>query len=712
MLFGVFCRGIAETNDMKTSSSVSKSLLMRECAMRCSARRVVLIVILIVAVRLLWLSFFSGPSSVHPQAKDVLENRASLSKLIDEKSGVQMSQNVRDVGLEARTGSFYLDGKPLRIIGGSFHYFRTHPKQWKCRLERMKAAYVNTVTIYIPWNMHEQRRGVYDFAVGGWDLVRFIKLVQQMELHLIVRPGPYICAEWDFGGFPSWLLHDPNMVTRSSRYPPYMNHVKKYYSQLLPVLARFTHQKGGPIIAFQIENEFGSSKTSPDRTYLRFLVELFRSHDINELLFTSDGAKQLPNGTLLPEVFATVNFNKEPAERLEKLHMFQPRKPLMVAEFWPGWFDHWGEEHHTMSANEFTTSVGTIFAHNASINLYMFVGGTNFWFWNGANYKEGMTLPTVTSYDYDTLISECGDIHPQKFNAFRSLLKKYGLITATELLPVPRNPPKQAYGLVKVEETMALHSVLKLAAAETLTLQYPVFMEFLSVNGNGGQGYGYIVYRAYFRGDVVTLRGALHDWAQVFVNGVLVKVIDSRKDAPVVVQINTRPSISSQESAKNCLEILVENMGHVNYAYQGLTNMRKGFQGEISSDVERISNWEHIPLEFDSKLIEAIQQSKDWKPVTNYSTATRFYRGSFIISEDPLDTFLDMSEWGKGVAIVNGFVLGRYWNVGPQQTLYVPWPLLKKGKNEVIVFELLKAGSGFKFIDKPILASNLKATSV
>jgi len=321
-----------------------------------------------------------------------------------------------------------------------------------------------------------------------------------------------------------------------------------------------------------------------------------------------------------------------------------------------------------------------------------------------------MTLPTITSYDYDTLISECGDVHPRKFKAFRNLLKKYGLITDTELLPIPKDPPKEAYGFVKVEEVMAMDSVLKLAA-ESLTLQDPVFMEFLSVNGNGGQGYGYIVYRAYFRGDVVTLRGALHDWAQVFVNGVLVKVIDSRKDAPVALQINTRLS-SSQESVKNTLEILVENMGHVNFGYKNLTNLRKGFQGEISSDAERIKKWEHIPLEFDSRLIEAIQQSKDWKPVTNGSTATQFYRGSFTIYEDPLDTFLDMSEWGKGVAVVNGFVLGRYWNIGPQQALYVPWPLLKKGKNEVIVFELQKVGSRFKFIDKPILASSPKANSV
>jgi len=630
---------------------------------------------------------------------DISDNTRSLSRMLATKSHIRMTKPVKGVGLEARGSSFYLDGKPLRIISGSFHYFRTHPEQWKDRLERMKAAYVNTVTTYIPWNLHERRRGVYNFAADGFDLVRFIKLVHQMELHLIIRPGPYICAEWDLGGLPSWLLHDPNMAVRTSRYAPYINHVKEYFKQLLPLLARFTYQRGGPIVAFQVENEFGSSQTSPDKRYLEFLVNLFRLHDINELLFTSDGAEKLPNGTL-SGVLATVNFNREVDERLQKLHMFQPGKPLMVAEFWPGWFDHWGEKHHTMHVSEFNVKVEKILAHNASINLYMFVGGTNFWFWNGANYKKHVTLPTATSYDYDTLISECGDVHPQKFKAFRALLKKYGLLTATELQPIPVGPVKRAYGLVKIQEVMTIDSLRQLAG-ETLTLEDPLFMEFLSLNGSDGQGYGYIIYRAHFRGSVVNLKGSLHDWAQVFVNGHLVRTISSLED----VQVDTQISFKSQDSDRKTVEILVENMGHVNFGFVDISNMRKGFQGEISSDMEHIRNWEHISLEFDSRLVDAIRQSKDWKPITSASTKAHLYRGSFTIEQDPLDTFLDMSGWGKGVAIVNGFVLGRYWKVGPQQTLYVPWPLLKKGRNEVIVFELLSADSAFKFIDKPILGT-------
>jgi len=685
-----------------TASLGLKKSLMRECAVRCSARRIVLTVILVVTVRILWLSFFnSWGSSRSAHVSDDTEKNGMLSGLLGTKTGVHKLQNIKNVGLEVRGRSFYLDGKPFRIISGSFHYFRTHPEQWKDRLERMKAAYVNTVTTYIPWNLHERRRREYNFAVDGWDIVRFIKLVYEMKLHLIIRPGPYICAEWDFGGFPSWLLHDPNMVTRTHTYTPYINHVKEYFSHLLPLLAQFTHQRGGPIIAFQVENEFGSSDMCPDQSYLRLLVNLFRSHDINELLFTSDGAKQLPNGTL-PDILATVNFNEDAGKQLDKLHLFQPRKPLMVMEFWPGWFDHWGEEHHTMPVAEFNKLVDVIFARNASINFYMFVGGTNFGFWNGANFNKGVTLPTVTSYDYDTLISECGDVHPHKFKAFRKLLKKHGLITESQLLSaLPLGPPKQAYGRVKLEQVLTMDSVFKLGG-ETLTLHDPIFMEFLSVNGNSGQGYGYIVYRAYFRGTVISLKGALHDWAQVFINGLLVKTIDSRKDVPVDIRL----TVGSQQAARNTIEILVENMGHTNHAYASrLSNMRKGFQGEVSTDVEKIKNWEHIPLEFDDRFIKAIQHSRDWQSVVNTSRPAQLYRASFFISQDPLDTFLDMSNWGKGIAVVNGFVLGRYWNIGPQQTLYVPWPLLNKGKNEVMVFELKKSDSMFKFTDKPILAS-------
>jgi len=663
-----------------------KSPLASACAVRCSTHRVSLAVAVITVHLLSSLSIFSSPAYAHFNSNS--------------------EQNSVTPGLVARDGSFYLDERPFRIISGSFHYFRTRPEQWKYRLERMKAGYVNTVSTYIPWNLHERRRGEYNFTVDGWDIVRFIRLVQQTGLYMIVRAGPYINSQRDFGGLPSWLLHDPNMVTRTHTYQPYMNHVKRYFDQLLPLLAPLTYQKGGPIIAFQVENEFGLSFTSPDPSYLQFLVNLFRSHSLNELLFTTDyvdttdHADTLQSGTL-PGMLATVVLNEAADEQLKVLELFQPGKPLMVSEFWTGWYDLWGEEHSTMPVAQFRHVADEIFKRDASINLYMFVGGTDFWFWNGAQGNES-PLPQTTSYDYDALVSECGDIRRDKFRAFQALLRKYGFITDSQLQqPLPQDPPKQAYGIVELEHVLTMDSVSQLVV-DTVTLQDPVYMEFLPVNGDGGQGYGYIIYRAYFRGTVVTMKGELHDWAQVYVNGLLIKTIISH-DVPVDISF----AISSEVSDRNCIEILVENMGHVDYWYSRPkhSNDRKGFQGEISSDIEKINNWEHVPLEFDSHLIDAIQNSKDWKPAASASGTARLYRGSLFISEEPLDTFLDMSDWGKGFAVVNGFVLGRYWNIGPQMTLYVPWPLLQTGKNEVMVFELEQAGSTLNFIDYPILAS-------
>jgi beta-galactosidase GanA len=561
----------------------------------------------------------------------------------------------------------------------------------------MKAACLNTVTIYIPWNFHERQRGVYDFAADGWDLVRFIKLVHEMGLHLIVRPGPYICAEWEFGGLPSWLFHDPSMVVRSSKYPPYLKHVERYFAQLLPVLARFAHQKGGPIIAFQVENELGSYKSSPDQTYLRFLAELFHTHGINELLFTSDNSQHLKKGGL-PELLATVNFNQQPVDNLNRLHAFQPGKPLMVAEFWPGWFDHWAENHHTMTASTFSERVDQILSYNSSVNLYMFTGGTNFAFWNGANHQQQFE-PTITSYDYDALISECGDVHPTKFQAFRDLLTKHGLILTAELPPIPPNPTKRAYGVVGIEQSLPLNIVLGLVA-QSITLLEPIFMEFLSINGGSGQGYGWIVYRTHFRGNSLTMRGHLHDRAQIFVNGRLVKTIYNQNLSEISETIN--PGSGILGSDQNVLEIFVENMGRVNDGIH-LNVQRKGFQGEVSSNVEKLKDWEHIPLEFNSGFIAQLVASTKWGAANVTQVVPTLYRGWLKLEGNSSDTFLDMSSWTKGIVIVNGFNLGRYWNVGPQQTLYVPAPVLKAGKNEIIVFELEQPSLQLKFVDKPNL---------
>lgn len=621
----------------------------------------------------------------------VKTNSVNIRAVQSNCSGEKCSKNVIR-GLVASNRNFYFNGMPFRILGGSFHYFRTHPQQWKNRLEKMKAAGLNTVTTYIPWNLHEQVRGKYEFR-GLFNLPNFIKLVQKVGLLLIVRPGPYICAEWEFGGLPSWLLHDPNMKVRTSKYKPYMHQVMRFFDQLLPLLAKFTYKSNsGPIIAFQIENEFGSY--GHDNEYMQFLRGLYDRYGLDELLFTSDGKDHLHEGSI-PGILASVNFNKGHEAALNALEEFQPDKPLLVAEFWPGWFDHWGERHHKMPVDEFTTKVDAILSRNASINFYMFVGGTNFGFWNGANAGELTNLATVTSYDYDAMISENGDIHPTKYEAFRKLLEKHHLVEGS-LPRVPNNSPKVAFGEVPITEVLQLKDLVRLLPKKLNTLMEPVFMEQLSINDDGGQGYGWILYRTWFSsGRSLHLIGKIQDRALILVNGKQVAVIHSKSEAILERTIDLTTPLQNN----NTLEVLVENMGRVNY--MTLDDQRCGFLGSVKLDGEPLSPWQLISLDFSDEFVSQVQQMTSWRPF--YSGPSPCLCRGFLNTNSVEDTFLDMQNWKKGVVLVNGFNVGRYWNIGPQQTLYIPKPVLKNGQNEIIVFELEKPDDKLAFVAKPIL---------
>lgn len=593
---------------------------------------------------------------------------------------------------------FYLDGKPLRILSGSFHYFRTQPHQWIDRLERLKAAGLNTVSTYVPWNLHEKIRGKFNFF-GRWRLFSFIKLVEKMGLHMILRPGPFICAEWDMGGMPSWLLHDPNMTVRTSKYKPYLDHVELYFHQLLPHLVKYGYRNGGPIIAFQIENEYGNYDHDDD--YLNFLVGLYKRHGIEELLLTSDpiSPERLERGSL-PGLLATVNFNKYPLQALERLRKFQPNRPLMVMEFWPGWFDTWGQPHRTMPVVEFIKTVDVILSMNASINFYMFVGGTNFGFWNGASYDgrpQNRYLPTTTSYDYDALVSESGNCHPTKYKALRLLLLKHKLISHS-LPPIPRNPPKTAYGTVMITEVLRMDDFLTLLPHKPVTLANPVFMEYLNVHNRRGQSFGWILYRTTFDfGNNLHLQGYIHNRAQVFLNGQSVKVIFNSLMTNISESILVE--LKSLKNKGNRLEILVENMGRV--SGWKFDEQRRGFQGTVTVNGNLISAWEHVSLDFTDDFLTALSKWKHWKPYVAEAYPAA-YRG-YLTIHNLQDTFLDMRQWTKGIAIINGYNVGRFWNVGPQQTLYIPKPLLRKGKNEIIIFELEKPTNKLNFIAEAIL---------
>lgn len=566
--------------------------------------------------------------------------------------------------LTTSSTQFLLDGKPFRILSGALHYFRVVPEYWRDRLEKMRAFGLNTVETYVPWNLHEPRPGEFHFE-GMLDIVKFIEMANDVGLKVIVRPGPYICSEWDFGGLPSWLLKDPAMQVRCA-YPPYLAAVDRYFDVLLPLLTPLQSTRSGPIIAMQVENEYGTYGN--DKVYLRHLADGMKVRGIDSFLFTSDGPRDIClQGGTLPDIFKTVNFAFEAKEAFAKLREYQPEGPLMVMEFWSGWFDHWGEPHHISedgsdSIQRSLDTLDEILALGASVNFYMFHGGTNFGFMNGANADPTPYQADVTSYDYACPISECGDLAP-RYAGYREVLKKYVEIPSiAHIQPVA----KRAYGKIKLTESVGLLESLDGLSQPRLSVNaHPMEMY--------DQDYGFILYRTQVTGPrmgVLRVRG-LHDRAQIFINGELVNVLDRESG-------NEYASIEVANDVQ--LDILVENMGRVNF--DPALRDRKGITDGVTINNQYQFGWEVFPLPLND-----LSQLK-FSPLNNLPQAQpAFYRGSFAI-EDLADTFLALPGWTKGVVWLNGFNLGRFWERGPQKTLYIPAPLLKRGQNELIVFEL------------------------
>ncbi|GGY02647.1 beta-galactosidase [Massilia dura] len=554
---------------------------------------------------------------------------------------------------------FMLNGAPLRVLSGALHYFRVVPGQWRDRLLKLKAMGLNTVETYVAWNLHEPRPGAFRFD-GALDLPAFVRLAQELGLYVIVRPGPYICAEWEFGGLPAWLLADPAMEVRCC-YPPYLAAVRRFYTALLPQLLPLQVQHGGPILAMQVENEYGSYGS--DAQYVEWVRALMVELGVATLLFTSDGATDymLAHGTL-PDVFKTANFGSRADGEFAKLREYQPRGPLMCMEFWNGWFDHWGEPHHTREAADAAQALDEVLASGASVNVYMFHGGTNFGFMNGANtdLETRAYQPTVNSYDYDAPLGEAGE-PTEKFHAFRKVIERYVDLPPMALpLPAARLPSTT----VRFTGSTALADALPALAAPRHDI-VPRPMESL------GQDYGFILYRTdivHPPGRVVLSVERVHDRAQVFVNGVEAGVVERNGGGTLELDLPAGPVR---------LELLVENMGRVNYGPD--LQDRKGLLGWVRLGINKLYHWTMFPLPLDE--LSALRFG------TAACAGPAFHRAVFDVAE-PADSFLSLPGWNKGVAWINGFNLGRYWERGPQQALYVPAPLLRTGENELIVFEL------------------------
>ncbi|MFD2331680.1 glycoside hydrolase family 35 protein [Cohnella sp. GCM10020058] len=557
-------------------------------------------------------------------------------------------------------GQFRLDDKPLRILSGSIHYFRVVPEYWEDRLRKLKACGLNTVETYVAWNVHEPEEGRFEFA-GIADLVRFIELAGSLDLHVMIRPSPYICAEWDFGGLPAWLLADPAMRLRCY-HQPYLDKVDRYYDRLIPLLKPLLCTNGGPIIAMQIENEYGSY--GDDTAYLQYLERALSERGVDVPLFTSDGPVDfLLQGGMVPGVLETVNFGEKPREAFEILRQYQQDQPLMCTEFWDGHFDHWGETHHRRDAKEIAELLDEMLGLGASVNLYMFHGGTNFGFYNGANIMDDVYLPDVTSYDYDAPLNEAGE-PTEKYYAIRETIAKY---TQADPPALPEPIRKQAYGEATMTEQVSLFDSLeRLSTPQSRTCPEP--MESL------GQDYGFILYTARLSGpreENELFLQEVRDRALVFFDGAYLGVIE-RADGEKRIRLSV-PAGGGE------LRILVENMGRTNFG--PYLSDRKGITEGVRFGNQYIYGWtvHTLPLRDLSGLAYGGEVRKQESP--------SFYRGAFEV-EEPADTFLELKGWSKGVAYVNGFNLGRYWHIGPQQTLYVPAPLLRKGKNELVLFEL------------------------
>lgn len=562
---------------------------------------------------------------------------------------------------------FYINNKKVKLISGALHYFRVVPEYWRDRLEKLKALGCNTVETYIPWNFHEVKEGVFDFTHNK-DIARFTEIAHELGLYVILRPSPYICAEWEFGGLPAWLLKYPNIRVRSN-CEIFLNAVDKYYEELFKHIYKLQTTQGGPVIMMQIENEYGSF--GDNKKYLKNLKNMMIKHGCEVPLFTSDGGwkEVLDAGTIIDEdVLPTANFGSRTREQFGNLKTFMEQnnleKPLMCMEFWMGWFSNWGLEFKRRDAQDAANELD-ILLEMGHVNMYMYHGGTNFGFYNGTCYRDEI-LPQITSYDYDALINEHGEI-TDKYNKFKAVIEKH---TDIKHVDFTTNISKIAYGEVKLKNKVSLFSTLD-KLAKPIYNEETLSMEAL------GQNYGYILYRANVgkRNDLERFRVVgMDDRAQVYINERHHSTLYKDKF------ISQNQTLSLEKDNDNILDILVENIGRVNYGAGLLSpTQRKGIKGGVMLDIHFHTGWDHYCLEFDN--IENVDFSGEYKEST-----PAFYEYEFEINELG-DTFLNTDGFGKGVAFINGFNLGRFWDIGPTSYLYIPAPLLKEGMNTIVIFE-------------------------
>ncbi|MGN8027435.1 glycoside hydrolase family 35 protein [Microbacterium sp. 22242] len=557
---------------------------------------------------------------------------------------------------------FLLDGAPHRIISGAMHYPRVHPDLWRDRIRKARLMGLNAIETYVAWDAHEPVKGAWR-ADGDVDLGRFLDIVAEEGLHAIVRPGPYICAEWHNGGLPTWLTADTTMRLRSSD-PRYLAEATAYLERVNAIVAPRQIDRDGSVILVQIENEYGAYGS--DKDYLAELIRVTRAGGITVPLVQVDQpiAHMLAGGAH-EGLHTTGSFGGRVAERLATLREHQPTGPLMCMEFWCGWFDHWGEKHHTTPPADSAADLDELLAAGASVNIYMVHGGTNFGLTNGANHS-GRYLPMVTSYDYDAPISESGEL-TEKFHAFREVIARHAPVP-DEPLPTPAEAPAFSVALEAVTDP------LRLVLRDRGSFDDPPSMDEL------GPDVSLVEYTTSLTGSGV-LEAEIRDHAWVWRDGRPVgRLQRSIGDGALALPDGTE------------LRLLVEETGRVNYDER--IGEAKGIIGvPLLDGVPVAGPWRVRTVDVAALGAAVSATAPDAVAadptaiVHGRATGPVGLRGSFPL-DAAADLFLDTRGWGKGYAWVNGFFLGRYWRRGPQRTLYVPGPVTRAGRNEVVIVEL------------------------
>ncbi|KAL6035142.1 hypothetical protein STEG23_007782, partial [Scotinomys teguina] len=544
----------------------------------------------------------------------------------------------RSVGLSTGNNAqgkayFTLEGHKFMIVGGSIHYFRVPREYWKDRLLKLRACGFNTVTTYIPWNLHEQERGKFDFS-EILDLEAYVLLAATIGLWVILRPGPYICAEVDLGGLPSWLLRYPESQLRTT-HQAFVEAVDTYFDHLVPRILPFQYHYGGPVIAVQVENEYGSF--SRDQDYMEYIKGALLKRGIVELLLTSDDDQGIQTGSV-KGALTTINMPSFMKNSFLKLLEIQNDKPIMVMEYWTGWYDTWGTEHNVKSAN-----------------------------------------------DYDAVLTEAGD-YTGKYYKLRKL---FASASAGFLPQLPPLTPKTVYPTVSLLLYLPLFDILPYLNKPVM-LYTPVTMENLPINNDSGQPFGLVLYETSICSGG-QLYACVHDSAQVFLNDISIGVLNE----------NTHDLNIPKIRHCHLLRILVENQGRVNYSWKIQTE-QKGLGDNVSINGLLLKNFTIYSLDMKMSFFKRLR-SAAWRLAPEQYGGPAFYQGTLNAGPSPKDTFLDLSNWHYGFVFINGRNLGRYQDIGPQRTLYLPGPWLHPEDNEIILFEKTKKGFYIRTTKKPRL---------